>query len=198
MFQNENKPIILSEEKGYFKSLQYFYNDLKTYAGFSITVFIVHSIILYCGSYIWVNYNGTNETKAFLNSYIYGNFDIDYLFSHNLWWLSLKVHLIVSIVCLINAGFCNFFRITSYFYEVFSVLSRFVLWIMPNFMAAAYFIEDAYIFDYSTSVMICFIPALFMTHPSMMIVQSIIPDLGDIHRFILWCFYRNRVVVAKT
>ncbi|KPA13996.1 conserved hypothetical protein, membrane [Candidatus Magnetomorum sp. HK-1] len=198
MLQNQNHTNIILGERASFKSFRYFLNDLKKYTVFSITVFIVHSIILYIGSYTWVNYSGPYESKAFLNAYIYVNFDIDYLFSHNLWWLSLKVHLAISMVCLINAVFCNFFMITNYFYEVFSVISRFVIWIMPNIMAAAYFIEDAYIFDYSTSVMICFLPALFMTHPSMRLVQSIIPDLGDIHRFFLWCFYRNKIMVAKT
>ncbi|MBF0450316.1 MAG: hypothetical protein HQK75_06415 [Candidatus Magnetomorum sp.] len=193
MNQYDNRLNNRLEESAFLKSFQFFFNDLKNYMFFSIAVFIIHSIILYMGSYIWVNYNGFYESQAFLNAYIHVNFDIDYLFSHNLWWLSLKVHAVTSLVCLIYAVICNFFLITSLIYEVTSVIGRLVIWTLPNILIAAYFIEDAYIFDYQTSVMICFLPGLFMTHPSMVVVRSI-PDLGDIHRFILWCLYRSKII----
>jgi len=186
-----------SESPTFLKSLQNILKDLKNYFIFSILVLAGHSIILYIGSYIWVNYNGVYESQAFIHAYIHINFDIDYLFSHNLWWLSLKVHFVISVICLLNATICKFFLIKNYFYEVTSVIGRLVIWILPNILAAAIFIEDAYIFDYQTSVLICLLPGLLMTHPSMIVVQSIIPDIGDIHRCLLWCMYRNKIMMPQ-
>ena len=196
MEQKKNDHTDLSEHV-FFKSFQYFFSDLKKYVGFSMAILFIHSIILYLGCYLWVNYNGFYESQAFLNAYIHMGFDIGYLFSHNLWWLSLRIHTVVSLVCLVNAIFCKFFLISNS-YEVANFVSRFVLWYIPNIIVAAIFIEDAYIFDYQTALMICFLPGLIMSHPSTILVRTFIPDLGDIHRFILWCIYRNKTVTAKT
>jgi len=194
MKQMKNENLDLSEH-AFFKSFQYFFSDLKKYVGFSIAILFIHSIILYMGSYLWVNYNGIYESQAFFNAYIHSGFDIGYLFSHNLWWLSLRVHFVVSLVCLINAIFCKFFLITNH-YEVKSFLAKLILWYIPNMLVAAFFIEDAYIFDYRTAFLICMLPGLFMSHPSMMVVRAIIPDIGDIHRLFLWCIYRKKTVTA--
>jgi magnesium-transporting ATPase (P-type) len=182
----------------FFKSFQKMFIDLKNYVIFSIIVFIAHSILLYIGSYLWVNYNGIYKSQAFLNAFIHVNFDIDYLFCHNLWCLSLRVHLVVSLICLIYAIICKFFLIKNYYYEVTTVIGKLLIWVLPNVLLSAIFIENSYIFDYQTSVMICSLPGLLMTHPSMIVVRSIIPDLGDIHRFFLWCIYRNKIMVAQT
>jgi len=195
MKQNYNDNLELSEHV-FFKSFQYFFCDLKKYAGFSIALLFIHSILLYMGSYLWVNYNGFYKSQAFLNAYIHTGFDIGYLFSHNLWWLSLRVHLVVSLVCLINAVFCKFFLLNN-FYEVIPFLCKFTFWYIPNILVAAFFIEDAYIFDYQTAFLICFLPGLIMSHQSMILVRTIIPDIGDIHRLFLWCFYRKKTVTAR-
>ena len=194
--EQHNKDILDVSEHVFFKSFQYFFSDLKKYAGFSVLILLTHSILLFMGSYLWVNYNGFYESQAFFDAYINTGFDIGYLFSHNLWWLSLKVHVIVSCVCLINAILCKFLLISNY-YEIMHFLGRFVLWFFPNMLIAAIFIEDAYIFDYQTAFLICLMPGLFLTHPSMMLVRTIIPDLGDIHRIFLWWFYRKKTVAAR-
>jgi len=183
-------------EHVFLKSIHYFFSDLKTYVGFSLAILFIHSILLYLGSYLWVNYNGFYESQAFLNAYIHTGFDIGYLFSHNLWWLSLRIHIVVSLVCLVNAVFCKFFLISNN-YEVAHSFFKFVIWYVPNMIVAAFFIEDAYIFDYQTALMVCFLPGLFMSHPTMIFVRTFIPDIGDIHRLILWCIYRTRTVTAK-
>lgn len=182
-------------EHVFIKSFQYFFSDLKKYVGFSIAILFIHSIILLMGSYLWVNYNGIYESQAFISTYIQSGFEIGYLFSHNLWWLSLRVHVVVSVICLVNAILCKFFLISD-FYEVKPFLAKLIVWYTPNMFIAAFFIEDAYIFDYQTAFLICMLPGLFMSHPSMMLVRSMIPDLGDFHRLFLWCIYRKKTVTA--
>jgi len=183
-------------EQIFYKSCQYFFCDLKKYAGFSITILFIHSIILFVGSYLWVNYTGFYESQAFLNAYIHIGFDIGYLFSHNLWWLSLRVHTVVSLVCLIYAVFSKFFLITGYIYDVANFFGRLFGWYIPPIFIAAFIIEDAYIFDYQTSILICFLPGLFMSYLSIILVRTFIPDLGDLHRLFLWCIYRNKTATA--
>jgi hypothetical protein len=184
-------------EQIFFKSFQYFFCDLKKYVGFSIAILFIHSLILYFGSYMWVNYNGFYESQAFFDAYIHIGFDIGYLFSHNLWWLSLRVHTVVSIVCLTYAVLSKFFLLTGYFYEVVNFFYRLLFWCIPIIFISAFIIEDSYIFDYQTSVLICFMPGLFMMHLSVILVRTM-PDLGDLHRLFLWCIYRNKTVTAMT
>ncbi|ETR73576.1 MAG: hypothetical protein OMM_00833 [Candidatus Magnetoglobus multicellularis str. Araruama] len=180
-----------------FKSFQYFVGDLKTYLGFFAATLFTHSVLLYLGSYLWVNYTGIYESQHFINAYIHTSFEIGYLFSHNLWWLSLKVHIIVCLVCLINAIICKFFLIYNLFYDVIGFVGKLIIWYIPNILIGAFLIEDAYIFDYKTTVMISVLPGLMMSHPSVILVRTIIPDLGDIHRVIIWCFGQRKTVPAQ-
>jgi len=195
MEQKKDDNAILSEHD-ILKSFQYFVSDLKKYVVLSMAILFIHSILLYLGCYLWVNYNGLYESQFFLEQYIHIGFDIGYLFSHNLWWLSLRIHFVVSMVCLIYALICKFFLFLNN-YEVANFPGRLLCCYVPNMIIAAFFIEDAYIFDYQTALMTCFLPGLFMSHASMILVRTVVPDLGDIHRLILWCMYRNKTVPAQ-
>jgi len=186
MKQSEIGNYMLSSQNVVFESFKYFYIDLKQYVGFSLFTLFTHSIILFMGSYLWVNHNV---------SYIHTRFDSGYLFSHNLWWLSLKVHFIVSMVCLAYAAICKFFLINN-IYEVASLTPKLIFWFIPNILVAAWFLEDAYIFDYKTSVMLCLLPGILMSHPTMIVIRGAMFDLGDIHRFFLWCFYRLKAATV--
>ena len=156
------------------------------------SVVFIYTIILFIGSHIWVDYSEYAVGTAIMKKIINNSYNVDFLFSNNIWSLSLDLHLKMLIVCLITSSVCTFLLVKNYFYDVMGVINRMVLWVIPNTAITAFFFVDSHLFDYKTAFVVAFVPAIFFTHYSMKLMSVILPDLGDIHTFILFIFRKIR------
>jgi len=171
------------------KSLFLIINSLKEFIIINFLILVLFSGTMYFGSYLWVSYSGDSVCCEFINKYIYISYNIAYLFSHNLWNLALQIMVILLLVCMTTAIICNFFLINQYFYEVTGLIGRLLFWILPNALIASYFIDKLYIFDFKTSLIICFLPTIIVNHQCIKLTSAILPDLGDIHYILVKTFH---------